>query len=465
MASSAGGILFKVIDKAIVALLALLAIIFVGRALLDRPEPEVSPADVEARIENLRRKQEESRHEIPPLDKDYLTAAIGDFRPDVAVSEVELPAPERPVAPPDARHLETVRLSLDELDDPRDIELVDEEWEAQVHVQHSDVVDAQIITDERLMRLTPRSAGRTQVTLRKDDEIIVLVPVIVAPPERRRIARPPRFSVTVEDARARLTWEQPATVNAEIDEYRLYRSANDESPALLLRAVVKDVDLDPEVVPPDGIVLETRAADDTQMPQPVVFKDRAFTYRDRDLAPNVDYEYVLFAVELGPDDEPAVTSEQAGPLSVHLEEPFEIEFITASADRATFDVITTVKPPESERDPALENDEFDEPTPVEVRARFHVRRGQPVGWVKSRHIERRPDRTVLRFDEPVDFTTGYRLLDILPRQTWTRVRSGRKYERRDTKALLIDQRGRIKVLWPAHVMEEIRGQADVLGPE
>ncbi len=462
MASSAGGVLFRVVDKAIVALLALLAIVFVGRALLARPVPEVSPADVEARIENLLRKQEASSYEMPPLDKDYLTASIGELRPDIKVSQVELPAPERPVAPPDARQVATVRLSLDEPDETVDVELVDQEWDAAVHVQHPDIVEAQIITAEQVLRLTPRSAGRTQVTLRRADEIIVVVPVTVAPPELRRIARPPRFSVAVQDARARLSWGQPEAVNAEVHEYRLYRRAGDESPVLLLRAVVKDVDLDPEVVPPDGIVLETRAADQTPLPDPVVFKDRTFIYQDRDLVPSVDYEYVLFAVELGPGDEPTVTSEQAGPLPVQVEEPFQIEFITASADRASFYVTTTVP----HLDPDQEGeDEIGEPRMVEVRARFAVRPGQPVGWQLSRHVERRPGRSVLRFDEPIDFSTGYRLLDVLPRQTWVRVRAGREYERRDPKALLIDQRGRIKVLWPAHVMEEIRGQADQMRPE
>ncbi|MFO7898145.1 MAG: hypothetical protein R6V58_03680 [Planctomycetota bacterium] len=479
MAGSTGNIAFKLVDKVVVAVLAVLAVYYVGRSLLGPVEAGDPLGNINQRIDMLKQRQQASKHETEPLEQDYMTAAIGELRPDVEIVPAELPKLERePVKEGERRVTVNLRLAKDE---PKTdvVELEPDEVGGEIKNTRPSVASAERTETGEGVRVTALREGETEIRVTKDDRTVVISVLVSTREVVREIQAPPTFTVRKQRGQVALLWGRSEALNAEVDEYWLYRQVGEGTARLYLRATVRGVNLTPEEPPAAGVPLVTTGADGEPMPHPVIFDAGRFIYKEVRLAPEVRYRYTVVAVDLGPEGKPKLTSEKAGPVVVQVEETFQIEFAAGNPNRVSVIVIKRVPDPrERPAEPAGPEapaaapeapeapgaPEEPEPRPVrlvEVHGRFEIERGQPVGWVKSKHVERLPDGKVLRFDEPVDFSTGYRLLDILSNEKRVRRlrgREGRGYEENRQKVLLINRRGRIKVLWPARVMEKMRGR-------
>jgi|GEM_PF-5238928 len=444
MRRSFGSTVFRFFDKVLVLVLGILALFYVLSVIISKPPVVEDPVLVESWVKKIQQTQADSRHEETPLTTDYVTSVIGEFHPDFAAVEPRDgifswsgggPRPPRDLLPPVIKLRKPFGKGPGEPFAQRvpasfagaEIQVADE---AVVEVRWSEA-------EPSALRLTPLGQGTSEVALVKDGKVLKTnVEVEVAQADTPVVLEPVDFMATPEQGRVRIVWRPALVAYAMLTEYRVYKGEGEGDPGLWLR-----VSLPAEMS--DGARLPT-VVEKTGKPGPVVaWTDDRFSLTDDDIDADVQYRYAVRAVGKDKDDAP-ISGSLAGPVNVRVEEPFRIEFRTLSQDAVTL-VVSVFHAPEGDEEGMWVTHSF---LPVE--------RGSPVGWKVA---EVRPPGTTRRFTN-VDFSTGYQVLDILNEQR--RIQKEDEIKDRDTgevvgvrqheetrqKVLLINERGRIKVLWP-----------------
>lgn len=446
MRSSFGSTIFRFVDKVFVLVLALLALFYVLGVIISKPPSVVDPDLVDSWIKQIQQKQAESRHEETRLTKDYLTSVIGSFHPDFVGFETRasifsppggVPQPPIPTLPREIRLSKPIGEGPGE---PALRRVPDVFADAEIQVTDEAVVRVEWSGDESsALQLTPLGEGTSEVTLSKDGKVLGKTNIVVEieKTDTPVVLEPADFTAAPEQGRVKIAWRTARVAYVTLTEYRVYKGEGDGDPGLwLLMSLPAEMS--------DGAELPT-VIEKTGKPGPVVvWIDGRFSLTDEDIDADVQYRYAVDAVGKDKDDAP-ITGSLAGPVNIRVEEPFRIEFRTLSQDAVTL-VVSVFYVPEDEG----------EGTWV-TRSFIPVERGSPVGWKVS---EVRPPGTNLRIAD-LDFSTGYQVLDILNEQR--RIQKEDEIKDRDTgevigvrqheetrqKVLLINERGRIKVLWPS----------------
>ena len=440
MRSSKGSTAFKVFDKAIVAVLAVLALYFVVSAFVKEPADPINRQMVDRLIDQAKQKRARSTHRLTALDRDYLAATIGGFRPDSAGHTPRrfIFGEEPGVAIAlDWKRPMTVVKSREGVTSPVERKIPDEAAGAQIRVGDMKVVRVELQKEAILVH--PLTEGRTVIEfLKKDGQSLAKIDVEVKlrGEELPRIYAPPRFAATPGSGVVNLRW-LPArkSGNAKVTEYRIYRSEQEEKQELYLRVPI-------EAGAEPGASLPTVRPDKSPGP-PAVLRPGGFGLKDPDVQGDVDYWYCVDAAGTTEDGKAKVQSARSPGVRVRVAEPFTIEFHTRSPQIVALYVSVRVVDPKGE-DGKL----------ITLTHQFQVECGQPVGWKTSDvtlPLKRRVRWRVDGKEQLVDFTTGYQLFGILTderRVKWPKGKRGREQEEKTQKVLLINDRNRIKVFWP-----------------
>jgi len=430
---------FSLFDKALVAALVVLVAFYIALAFI-RPDAIQPPGDVERWRTKALAKQKASRHDPAPLTQDYVAGAVGAIRPDAVAfeprayifggrPEVVVEDPWVPIViriPAEGPPPEPVERPLPESVAGGEIRVGDEavaraQWARPGVLRVEGVGSGQ--THVEVWQGGARR-GRIEVTVR------------AVPVAKPMLGPPGGFGVAQGQGQVEVTWGPAAVMNAVVTEYRIYKGEGEGPLELYIRVPVPDEPGGEEALP-------VLTADGTRAEVAVTLRGDQFVLIDPDVAGGVLYRYAADAV--GRDEEGnELVSEQIGPESVEVEEPFRIEFYTRAPDAIAVAVSV------------FHTDEEGGGRWVKHTFGRGIRRGDPVGW-RVAEVALPGAREKLT---NVDFSTGYVVLDILNGER----RIGGQKEIRDAagetielqqreetqqKVLLIDERGRIKSLWPS----------------
>ncbi len=440
MKASFGSTAFRWFDKVVVAVVALLTLLYIGGTILRRPPQEVGPEEIQRDIEELKQKQSGAKHARTVLTADYLSSTVGELRPDATSIDARrsffIPR-EGPVQPVKNlfRPLYLTRRSNGPEPEPTLREMDAEHRDAEILVGDKSVVRVAWADGEPpRLTFTPLAVAdaNTTVKLVKDGvelgAIDVAVRVVGEEPET--IGPVPDLAVRPGQGRAHVSWGVAAGANASVDKYELYKSENRERPTLYLTVTVP-------AGAQDGAEFDGVRADG-EAPLKVAFADRRFAVEDPDVPGGVHVFYWVKAVGAGRKGA-RVEGPMSGSVSVEIEEAFEISLGRGSSgDRVFLNVSVLHKMPSGEG--------------VKVTKSFVVQPGQQVGWKTAEYFDRTRN---LRLRD-VDFSTGYWVFAVLPNERVPgvereiiqggKVVGVRQSENRQQEVLLINARGRIKML-------------------
>jgi hypothetical protein len=466
MRSTFGSVVFQVFDKVIVAILVLLALLFVAFAVIREPASVIDRKEVEALKKTVRKKQKRSVHKTKPLTVDYLGATVGAFRPGLAVFEPRSRVGGAIVVDKVHKYQRQtfVRIPGEPLA-AKSLTVEKDHAGAEIRILNNKLVKAEWVKDKpRVLALTPletdsKKLERTTIELFKEDRKVAVIPVLsrFSPPRKPTIS-PPRIAAQHTQGKVRLTVGKAGTVQSVVTEYLIYRGESEAGLEPYLRIIIPDGS-DPEAVP--SVV---RAADGKPAGK-VKVVPIGFVFVDSDVDGGVRYWYAAKAVGKSKKDGKPLRSGKSSPVVVNVPEGFKIRFYTLSPDYVA--VVVTVRHVPADGGPAVE---------LEHTFRRGVVRGQVVGWmVPEVTVPGQKDKI-----KNVDFSTGYQILDIVngerrvrkerpgaaaepakpakrakpakaaePAKPVAEDENVREYEEKRQKLLLINERGRIKVLWPS----------------
>lgn len=441
MKASFGSTAFRWFDKVLVAVVALLTLLYMGGSVSRQPPQEVGPEEIQRDIESLKEKQGTAQHVRTVLTADYLTASIGELRPDATSVDARrsfFTTREGPVQP--IKNFFRPQYLTRRSDGPEPAptlrEMEAEHRGAEIIVGDTSVVRVTWAEGEPpRLEFTPLAVADANTTVklvRDGAELGVIdVTVKVVGEEPETIGPVPELTVKPGQGRVYISWGTAAGTNASADKYELYKSENREKPTLYLTvAVPADAQ--------DGAELETVRADGEPSPK-AAFADKRLSLEDTEVPSGVDVFYWVKAVGTGKRGG-QVQGPMTGSVSVQIEEAFEIALGRGSSgDRVFLNVTVFHRTAQGER--------------LRVTKLFMVQPGQQVGW-KTDHFDRTRN---LRLKD-VDFSTGYWLFAVLPNERVPgvereiiqggKVVGVRQSEDRQQKVLLINARGRIKMLSP-----------------
>jgi len=439
MRSSVGSTAFQVFDKVIAAVLVLVVLYSVTMALMKQPRDEIDRQGVEALLKKIERVQKQSRHKATELKEDHLSLTVGGFHPNIAGSKprpyifggqiikkdyfepVELVKPLKGDPQPKTRKmlLAHARAKI-EIVDPK---IVNVAWSKE---------------DPGTLVFLALGAGETKVRLLADRRVLGEIDVTVTPQveEKPFIGAPANFAVTPGQGQAELSWSPPEEVkNAKLTQYRISKGLDQENQSLYLSVVIPDPLPQPAVLPS---VLAN------QKPGPNVnWNGVSFSVADRNIQGGVAYWYAVEAAGADKAGKPVEAEEKAGPTTVIVPEGFEIKFRKLGPNVVAF-VVSVFHKPDPKKDGQWVTHRFNQ----------GVQRGQPVGWRVAEVVLPEGGKFL-----DVDFSTGYQLLDILNGERRSRREEIKdeqgnvirvlEQKEKEQKVLIINTRGRIKVLWPS----------------
>ncbi len=439
MRSSVGSTAFQVFDKVIAAILVLVVLYSVTMALMKRPADEIDRQGVEALLKKIDRVQKQSRHKATELKEDHLSLTVGGFHPNIAGSKPRPYIFGGQVIKKD--YFEPVALVKPLKGDPQPKTRKMLLAHARAKIA---IVDPKIVKvawsneDPGTLVFWALGAGETKVRLLLADGRVlgeIGVTVTLQVEEKPFIGAPANFAVTPGQGQAELSWSPPEVKNAKLTQYRISKGLGRENQSLHLSVAI------PDPLPQPAVLHSVLA---NQKPGPNVnWNGVSFSVADRNIQGGVAYWYAIEAAGVDKAGKPVGAAEKAGPTTVIVPEGFEIKFRKLGPNVVAFVVSVFHKP-----DPAKDGQW--------VTHRFNrgVQRGQPVGWRVAEVVLPGGGKLL-----DVDFSTGYQLLDILNGE-----RKSDKQEIKDDqgnvirvleqkekeqKVLIINARGRIKVLWPS----------------
>lgn len=440
MRTTFGSVAFRLFDKVIVVILVLLALSYVAAVTIKKPDVVFREDYVEGRKKKVRETQSKSEHKRRQLTTDYVSETVGSFRPDlvgfVPREYIMSRKPDEPLIP----ELDPISMEIKKEQPPPSIEKTYEKYaNAEVSVGAEKIVNVEVLKKEPLvLRFVALEKGETKVRLLKDGKEVAYIPVRVwsVIPIVSRIF-PPRVAVKQRQGQVELTLTGSGTIRATVLKYRIYKGESAKELEPYLRVVI------PEKIDPEKGLSAVRIADGKPAGT-VKVKGSTFTFDDTDVDGGVRYWYAADAVGQDNEKKEALTSAKSKIVSVEVTEAFKIRFFTLAPDFVAIAVSVFHVPEDGE--PGQN---------VEYTFRRGVTRGQFVGW-KIAQVRVRGQKKAFK---DVDFSTGYQILDIINGERRVQVLQGpkdadgavvkREREEKRQKLLLINERGRIKVLWPS----------------
>lgn len=449
MRTTFGSVAFRLFDKVIVVILVLLALSYVAAVVIRKPDV-VFPKDyVEGRKAKVREAQRRSRHKRRQLTTDYLSETVGSFRPDLVGFEprqyIMGGKPDTPLI------LKLAPVTLDIKED-QPLPSVEKTYKgyanAEIRVDDEGAVKVEVLKKDPLVlrfvagQQESRQQAETKVRLLKDGNEVAYIPVRVLV-ARELVARifAPRLTVKQRQGQVDLTWPASGTIKATVQEYRIYKGESAKELEPYVRVTI------PAKIDPEKALSAVRIAGG-EPAGTVKVKGSNFVFEDSDVGGGVRYWYAIDAAGQDNEKKKPLASAKSTPVSVEVTEAFRIKFYTLSDDFVEI-VVTVFHVPAG-----------DEPGKnVSYKFRRGITRGQFVGW-KMAQVRVRGQKQVF---EDVDFSTGYQILDIVSGERHALALQGpkgadgaaakREREEKRQKLLLINERGRIKVLRPS-----VRGQ-------
>ncbi|MFH1730597.1 MAG: hypothetical protein ABIF82_02970 [Planctomycetota bacterium] len=440
MRTTFGSVAFRLFDKVIVVILVLLALSYVAAVIIKKPDVVFREEMVERLKAKVRDAQEKSEHKRRQLTTDYISETVGSFRPDLAGFEPRMYVmggkPDTPPTP----ELDRISMEIKKEQPPPSAEKTYEKYaNAEVSVDAGKIVTVEVLKKAPLvLRFVALEKGETKVRLLKDGKevayisvrvwsIIPVVPTIF----------PPRMAAKQRQGQVELTWAGSRTIKATVLKYRIYKgeSAKDIEPYLHVAV--------PEKIDPEKGLPAVRIADGKPAGT-VKVKGSTFAFDDADVGGGVRYWYAIDATGQDSEQKQPLASARSGIVSIEVTEAFKISFFTLAPDFVA--IVVSVFHDPGDGEPGQD---------VEYVFRRGVTRGQFVGWKMTQ--VRVPGRKEALKD--VDFSTGYQILDIVNGERRIQALQGpkdadgavvkREREEKRQKLLLINERGRIKVLWPS----------------
>jgi len=234
-----------------------------------------------------------------------------------------------------------------------------------------------------------------------------------------------------------LAWAGSRTTKATVLKYRIYKGESAKELEPYVRVLIPEK-IDPEKGLPAVRIAGGKPAGTVKV------KGSTFVFDDADVDGGVRYWYAADAAGQDNEKKQPLASARSGLVSVEVTEAFKISFFTLAPDFVAIVVLVFHDPDPGDDEPGQN---------VEYMFRRGVTRGQFVGW---KIAQVRVQKKVLK---NVDFSTGYQILDIVNGERRIQVLQGpedadgavvkREREEKRQKLLLINARGRIKVLWPS----------------
>ena len=462
MRNTFGSTAFRVFDKVIVAILVLLTLMFVAVAVIRTPAKVVDAKEVQRLINTVRKKQERSVHTIKPLTQDYASSTVGAFRPDLTAFRFRIDIDHRIVT----YEKQKLKRIAGAAPVTKRFEVKAEHAGLEIRVADKTIVKSVWAKDEKgILLLTPLETGtskdeNTEVELIRKDRVVAVIPVLS---EFKGRQDPTIFAPSVAaqhvDRKVRVELGKARTIDAVVAEYTVFKGESPKTLEPFVRVIM------PDGSDPDAKPSVVRAADG-QPAGKIEVLPVGLALMDGDVDGGVRYWYAAKASGKSKTDDKLLKSGRSEPASVDVPEAFKIRFYTLSPDHVMVVVSVLHTPPDG--GPARE---------LEHSFRRGVVRGQVIGWkVAEVKVAGQRDRI-----NNVDFSTGYQLLDIIngerrirkeqpvqprpapeprpadngaaapepaPRPA-PRAVNVREHEEKRQKLLLINERGRIKVLRPS----------------
>lgn len=473
---------FSTFDKAIALVLALALVVYII-VVFSRGQQGGNLVELQKLLENIENIQRNSVHQPSVLDKDYLTQTIGGFRPDIegAVPRQYIFGGSPTTKDPEAWKLPASFQIQEEEPAPGPVERDVPPMLAgcEIRVERPNAVKAEWAKDRpHILIISAVGAGSSTVELihagKTYGPINVNVAFLGKPVPT--VSTPVQFTVTAEQGQTVLSWRASAASFSTVTVYRIYRGEKSTAltPYLAVQVAkkrpAKQIALPPPPPPPPpsgGVVkggpqepkggpasgasqgtgspaappppaseqyeeVPTVAPDGTPGPM-VKFDGATFTLNDRQVLGGATYYYTIQAVAVDKYKK-ALTSAKTEVKEVLVEESFKIKFFTLSRTSVKL-VISVFHVPEQGPGSWVE------------QSFVMIERGEPVGWKMADVVV--PGQNIHL--KNVDFSTGYQVLDILndePRAKEEDSGDDKQVQETRQKLLLINDKGRIKVLWP-----------------
>ncbi len=499
MRTTSGSIVFRYFDKALVAILALLALGYIVMAIVDRPEPVYPRGEVDRLINKIEATQLASRHTPTPLTEDYVGLTIGSLRPDARGFRpregVMIKLKDKPVRPLGRKDL---ALNPEGVPTPKDFSGLDEYANHEVRVLDEKIVKVEWSdAAPSTLTLTPITAGKTTVELVKGGQKRAWFEVVVIQEIRQDPTIYPPRAVSTKYSRGQkhvvVGWTASATHDATVAEYVILKGESAATLKPYVRVLVpkKPAPKEPAPAPKEPVPAPKKPAPAPKErvpapkePAPAPKKpvpapkegvpapkegapapkdERAatpalklialrvdsgkpaggaravgseFEFQDSEVEGGVRYWYAVEARGRTDKEGTAIASKPSVKRAVTVPEVFVIRFRRLSDDHVNIIVSLEYVPPEGGARKMLEY------------TFTNVMRGEPVGAI----VGEVPVRGQAERVRNVDFRTGYHVLDILNDERVSAPVPGdptREKEEKRQKLLLINARGRIKMLWPS----------------
>ena len=461
MRSTFGSTVFRVFDKVIVAILVLLMLIYVAVAVIRVPAEAINREDVAKLKASVLAKQKRSSHTAKPLTEDYLSAAVGAFRPDLAPFEMRL-GPG--VMPPHTYPEQALKRIAQGPAIPAPFKVNAEHAGIEIRVADKKIVKAAWDAGKNrkgIVLLVPLWTGtqdpeKTEVELiNKKGHVVAIIPVLTTAELQPPTIFPPKVAAQHIQRKVRIMLSKSLTIDAVVTEYAIFKGESPDKLEPFARIIMPDgagpkagPKAEPKAEPNAGPKADPKAgpeADPKAKPS-VVRADgkpggtvevlpNGLALIDSDVDGGVRYSYAAEASgrSTQKDRETLKSLRSKPPVSVNVPEAFEIKFYTLSPDNVTVIVSVVHALPVGGG--------------LRVERAFGrgVVRGQAVGWkIAELKVPGQKDKL-----KNVDFSTGYQILDIVneERAPAPQARNAREREEKRQKLLLINERGRIKVLW------------------
>jgi len=440
MQTTFGSVAFRLFDKVIVIILVLLALSYVAAAIIKKPDVVFPKDHVEGLKTKVREAQSKSEHKRRRLTTDYVSETVGSFRPDLVGFEPrEYIMGGKPDEPP-IPELGPISMEIKKDQPPPSAEKTYEKYaNAEVSVDAEKIVNVEVLKKAPLvLRLLALGKGETKVRLLKDGKEVAYISVRVwsiIPVVPRIFA--PRMAAKQRQGQVELTWAGSRTTKATVLKYRIYKGESSKELEPYLRVLI------PEKIDPEKGLPAVRIADG-EPAGTVKVKGSTFTFDDADVDGGVRYWYAVDAAGQDNEKKQPLASARSELVSVEVTEAFKIRFFTLAPDFVA--IVVSIFHVPGDGEPGRN---------VEHVFRRGVTRGQFVGWKMAR-VRVRGQKEALK---DVDFSTGYQILDIINGERRVQVLQGpkgadgvaveREREEKRQKLLLINERGRIKVLWPS----------------
>lgn len=442
MQQNAKTILFKLIDKIILVALLVVTTLFImnvyGKKVSIDPHP-----DFDKIYKEVEDKAVNSKHPWVDLPHDVVVQTVAGFRmPDDVFQANPQIFPTIIIDDRPKDEWGSVRFVWTKDSEPQPVEkkLPFPVQQLLMTIGNPSIVAVENIADKpEMIILKPLAAGKTTVEFSKEGKKVGKIDVegLFEGPPQTTLTPPKNFTVEAGQGEIIVSWLSAQIENGKITFYRIYKKEADEEPKCILVIPGEPPQMEP---PPEGFELKTKLPNGSDGPV-IKLKEGKYTFVDKNAVGDTPYSYAIEVAGL--DSENKETNAATEPETIKVDERFKIVFTLPVSPMPGME-------PEAQVEISVFYQAEGQPG-AWVSKKFNVRKGMPVGCVADIN---QPGKKI----KGVNFSTGYRVLDIIPDEprikstTDIKDASGevigqREVEGKRHRLLLINERGSIKVLW------------------